>query len=71
MADQPNYPSSGPSGTVNRIAERLSLFLGGSYSADTLHTQASAKPLHERLYARIAAVESRRQRNIEAITQAA
>jgi len=71
VADIRNTPSQGHSQTVNKITERLSLFLGGSYSADTLTRDNSKKPLHERLYARIAAVESRRQRNIEAIAQAA
>lgn len=56
---------------INKVSERLSLFLGGNYSADTLSQDKSKKSLHERLSARLATVESRRQSHIEAIVQAA
>lgn len=57
--------------TAQKVAEKLSLFLGGSYSADTLREEASRKALTERLTGRLAAVELRRQSHIEAIALAA
>lgn len=69
MADQD--PLQPPSKAMNKVSERLSLFLGGNYSAETLAREDSSKAVHERMYTRIATVEARRQSHIEAIINAA
>lgn len=71
MADTDNTLSESHTSPVNRVSDSLNMLLGGSYSPDTLISENSDKAQHERLYARIAATESRRQRNLEAIISAA
>ncbi len=56
---------------INKIADSLSLLLGGSYAPDSLNRDSTAKSRNDRTYHRLAAVEARRQRNIEDIIQAA
>ena len=67
MADQDQKPAN----AVNQVAENLSLLLGGSYSPDGLAQEDAGKALQDRMYHRIAALEARRQRNIESIAKAA
>ena len=57
--------------TATRIADGLSVMLGASYASETLGQDTKSTDRYERLSARIAAVESRRQGNIEAVAQAA
>lgn len=57
--------------TASRIADGLSVMLGASYASETLGKETKNTDRYERLSARIAAVEARRQANIEAVAQAA
>jgi len=71
VADSENTLSENHTSTINRVSDSLNMLLGGGYSPVTLADESNKKAQHERLYARIAATEARRQRNLEAVISAA
>lgn len=68
MAEQ---NQQGHAEAINKIADSLSLLLGSSYSPDSLKEDSTAKTRNDRTYHRLAAIEARRQHNIEDIIRAA
>ncbi len=71
MADLGDTPAQQHNPAVARIADGLTVLLGSSYAPDTLAQKSTNAERYERLSARIAAVESHRQRNLEAVAEAA